>query len=500
MIAPTTVQIEQAVADGLSVTIQKLLTSTTDPGLPLNFNEQDDPNVPVGQSWVNAPVIQELNYPQRSIRAWQLSVFLKEGVSLGEKMVLFWHNHFVTADANTAKLTYQYVQLLRRHALGNFRTLVEEITVNPLMLYYLNGNENHKNAPNENYARELLELFTIGKGELVAPGDYTNYTEEDIKQIARALTGWRIDFANLVLAGEAPPALFRLNRHDTESKTLSHRFGNAVIDNLGDQEYKKVIEIILEQQEVSRFMVRNIYRWFVYYHIDNEIETNVIEPLADIFRDNDYNISPVLEALLGSEHFYHENAIGAMIKSPVEFTASLIKPLEVTSEFNLAQSYQLWNALHNINKAMQQDVFTPPDVAGWKAYYQDPVFYRNWINSVTLLVRKALADGMVAVKIEGFDRPWGFDVLKITDGIPAATDPNQLIAWLTNLLLPYPLTAEQNAFLKEALIPGLPDFEWTVEYGQYLNNPDDDAIRMSVENRLRSLFLSILALPEFQLQ
>src|SRR4030095_5436963 len=105
-----------------------------------------------------------------------------------------------------------------------------------MMLEYLNGNENNKNAPNENYARELLELFTIGKGIQAGPGDYTNYTEEDIKEIARALTGWIIDFQGLNGAGPIPPAIFRPNRHDTGTKTLSHRFGNAVITNLNDQE------------------------------------------------------------------------------------------------------------------------------------------------------------------------------------------------------------------------------------------------------------------------
>src|SRR5688572_10041187 len=318
MIAPNADQIAQAVADGMEVTIQKLFATSPAPDPPINYNEPDDHNVPIGETWINAAIAPDLNYPQRSIRGWQMSLQLSEGVSLREKMVLFWHNHFVTGVTNIPKLTYQYVKLLRDNAFGNFRTLVEEITVNPLMLEYLNGNENNKNAPNENYARELLELFTIGKGEQAGPGDYTNYTEEDIKEIARALTGWVIDFSKYALAGDLPPAIFRPNRHDTESKTLSHRFGNAVIDNLGDQEYKKVIDIILARDEVSRFMARNIYRWFVYYNIDAEIESSVIEPLAEIFRNENYEIVPVVAALLSSEHFYHENAIGAMIKSPVD--------------------------------------------------------------------------------------------------------------------------------------------------------------------------------------
>jgi uncharacterized protein (DUF1800 family) len=500
MIAPNANQIAEAVEDGLDLTLQKLWSPSPDPGLPINYNEQNDPNVPIGSSWVNAPITPNLNYPQRSVRAWQFSLFLSEGVSLKEKMTLFWHNHFVTGNAPTAKLTYQYIKFLRDNAFGNFRTLVEGITVNPLMLDFLNGNESNKNAPNENYARELLELFTIGKGIQAGPGDYTNYTEEDIKEIARALTGWVTDFQGLQGAGDIPPAIFRLNRHDTGTKTLSHRFGNAVITNLADQEYKKVIDIILAQDEVSRFMARNLYRWFVYYNIDDEIESTVIEPLAEIIRLENYEIQPAVNALLSSEHFYHENAIGAMIKSPVDFTASVIKPFNVEIDFTLNQTYQLWLALHGLNTALQQDIFNPPDVAGWKAYYQEPIFYRNWINSVTLTIRRALTDGMAAGQIDVFMRPWGIDVLKVVSEIPNALDPNQMIQALVDLVLPYQLTDDQLLYLKEVLIPGLPDFEWTVEYGQYLNNPQDDAIRMAVENRLRLLFLALLSLPEFQLQ
>ena len=500
MIAPNAQQIAEAVTDGLELTLEKLFSPAPDPGFPLNYNEPDDPNVPIGSTWINAAITPNLNYPQRSIRAWQMSLFLNEGVSLREKMVLFWHNHFVTGQTNVAKLTYQYVKLLRDNAFGNFRTLVEEITVNPLMLEYLNGNENNKNAPNENYARELLELFTIGKGPQAGPGDYTNYTEEDIKEIARALTGWTINFPALAAAGDIPPAVFRPNRHDTGSKTLSSRLGNAVITNLADQEYKKVIDIILAQEEVSRFMARNLYRWFVYYHIDGDIEANVIEPLAEIIRLENYEMKPAVEALLSSEHFYHENAIGAMIKSPVDFTASVIKPFNVEINFNLNQTYSLWLALHGLNQALQQDVYNPPDVAGWKAYYQDPIFYRSWINSVTITIRRALTDGMAVGQIDVFGRPWGIDVLKVVEGIPNSLDPNLMIQGLVDLVLPYPLTDTQLAYLKEALIPGLPDFEWTIEYGLYLNNPQDDTIKMAVENRLRALFIALLALPEFQLQ
>lgn len=500
MFAPNAAQIAQAVSDGLALTIEKLFTPAPDPGLPLNYNYPDDPNVPVGESWVYTPIIQNANYSQRSIRAWQFGLVLNEGVSLREKMVLFWHNHFVTADSPHGKFIYQYIDLLRKNAFGNFRALVKEVTVNSLMLRYLNGNESNKDAPNENYARELLELFTIGKGVQAGPGDYTNYTEQDIKEIARALTGWIVDYPGFNSAGPHPPALFRVNRHDTGTKTLSDRFNNAVIINQGAEEYKAVVDIILDQEETSRFLARKLYRWFVYYHIDEDIEANVISPLAEVMRQENYEMQPVITALLSSEHFYHENAIGCMIKSPVDFTASCIKTFEAEISFNLTQTYTLWFALHGLNATLQQDVFTPPSVAGWKAYYQDPIFYRNWINSVTLPIRRLMTDGMAIGQIPLFDRAWGIDVLKIVDRIPNAPDPNAVIAALVSLALPWPLTQVQLDYLKEVLIPGLPDFEWTVEYGAYTLDPTNDAKRLAVENRLRALFMALLALPEFQLQ
>lgn len=500
MFAPNAKQIDGAVQDGMTLTIEKLFSPTPEPELPINYDNMNDPNVPIGESWVYAAITPNLQYAQRSIRAWQFGLVLNEGANLLQKMILFWHNHFVTADAFSAKLIFQYVQLLRQHAFGNFKTLTKEMTVNPLMLRYLNGNENNKNAPNENYARELLELFTIGKGVQAGPGDYTNYTEGDIKEIARALTGWTIDFQGFLDAGPHPPANFRINRHDTGVKNLSHRFNNAVINNQGPDEYKTVVDIIFDQEEVSRFMARKLYRWFVYYHIDADIETNVIEPLAAIMRAENYEIRPVLTALLSSEHFYHENAIGCMIKSPVDFTASIIKTFEVDFPFNERQTYTLWFGLHGLNATLQQDVFEPPSVAGWKAYYQDPIFYRNWINSVTLPVRRFASDGMATGQIPIFDRPWGIDVIKVVDQIPLATDPNAMIEALVDLMLPWPLTEAQLIYLKDILIPGLPDFEWTVEYGAYLNDPTDDAKKMAVENRLRALFTALMGLPEFQLQ
>jgi hypothetical protein len=500
MFGPTIQQIDQAANEGLEATLDRLLADQPAPQLPINYDNNNDPNVPIGESWVYAPIVPMLNYSQRSLRAWQVGLFLNEGVSLREKMVLFWHNHFVVADAPHAKFLYQYVELLRNQALGNFRQLAKDVTVNSMMLLYLNGAQNNKNAPNENYARELLELFTIGKGPQAGPGDYTHYTEEDIKEIARALTGWTVDFAGFNAAGPHPAAIFRPNRHDTGTKQLSHRFNNTVINNENENEYKRVVDIILAQEETARFIARKLYRWFVYYYIDEAIEANVIEPLAAILRDNDYDIKPALRALLSSDHFYQENAIGCQIKSPVDFTANVAKSLGIQYPASINLQYVIWQNLHALNATLQQDMFAPPSVAGWKAYYQEPVFYRNWISSVTLPVRSLLLNAVASGQFVVFGQRLGVDVLGIVANIPDAEYPDQMIRGLCEIYLPYPLTDEQYAYLKENLIPGLPDFEWTVEYGLYLNEPDNATYKTAVENRLRALFIALLNLPEYQLQ
>ncbi len=198
---------------------------------------------------------------------------------LREKMALFWHNHFVT-ESRTYRLApyaYQYLTLLRTHALGNFRTFVREIGLTPAMLIYLNGTQNRAGNPNENYARELLELFTMGIG---------HYTQQDIQEIARALTGWVVEHATL--SSRFVPARF-----DNGRKTI---FGQT--DYFG---YDDVIDLTLQERarETALFICRKLYRFFVY----NEPDEAIVAQLADTFQEHDFEIAPVVEQLLSSAPF-----------------------------------------------------------------------------------------------------------------------------------------------------------------------------------------------------
>jgi uncharacterized protein (DUF1800 family) len=377
---------------------------------------------------------------------------------------------------------------------------VKDITIDPAILRYLNGNQNTKVAPNENYARELLELFTIGKGPQVGPGDYTNYTEQDVAEIAKVLTGWvDVGYFSInpaVTVGSA----FVPNRHDNSTKQLSYRFNNAVIAPAGVNEYQNLIDVIFQQDEVARFICRKLYRWFVYYAIDETIETEVIDAMAQVMIDNDYEIRPVLEALFKSEHFFDALSIGPMIKNPVDFILSSTKSLDVQVPAQLGAQYRAWIKMAEPLVVLQMQVFNPPEVAGWKAYYQSPSYYRNWINSVTLPFRMLITDALSIVGIEiGGNNFLKIDVLQLVATLDDPTDPNKLIDELSVILFPQPITANQKVYLKNVLIPGLPDFEWTVEYLDYLADPTNAALAGAVEFKLRLLLRSMMNMPEFYL-
>ena len=176
---------------GLDVAMDLIFATQPVPPPPVNPNFTDDPNTPIGETWVDKAVTPNVTglqgFRDQSLRSWTLNLIRTEGINIQEKMVLFWHNHFPTADLNDSRYVYKYSTLLRQFALGNFKELTKQMTLEPAMLRYLNGRENTAASPNENYARELLELFTIGKGPLAGPSDYTNYTEQDVVEMAKVL-------------------------------------------------------------------------------------------------------------------------------------------------------------------------------------------------------------------------------------------------------------------------------------------------------------------------
>lgn len=496
--AQTRENIEQSVNEGLELTLDRLFEPKPEADLPVHYQFENDSNAPLGETWVNKPTNPEinnlLNARRRSLRAWFIGLMKNGGVSLHGKMMLFWHEHFALGDINRAQYLFHYLNIFERHSLGNFKTITEEITINPAMLIFLNGDENTKESPNENYARELLELFTIGRGDDLGDGDYTNYTEQDVFAIARALTGYR-QFTNA--QGEVG-GLFIENRHDTDIKELSHRFENQIIENGGDQEYKTVIDIIFQKQEVARFISRQLHIWFVGADINEQVEANIIEPMSQIIFDNNFEIAPALRTLLRSDYFNSTERHGCMINSPIDYLFKLMNVMEVDSPNDLIEQYQEWNTISLASSDQGIFVTEIPSVAGWKAYYQAPLFYKFWISSVTLTTRETIIDRF----IQGFNNggnTFKFELIDFVASIENAADPNILISSLSDSLMVIGLSQNQIDSLKIILTNDIGDFVWTNDYEAFLDDPTDNGKRQIIENRLKGLFTSLLKMPEFYL-
>ncbi len=264
---------------------------------------------------------------------------------LREKMTLFWANHFVCEDKNVL-FAQRYNNLLREHALGDFRSFIKAISKEPAMLRYLNNKQNKKKSPNENFARELMELFTLGQG---------NYTEQDIKESARAFTGYNHNFKG--------DFKLRKRQHDEGEKTFLGQTGNFNGDD--------IIDIILEQKQCARFICEKIYRYFV----NETINTNHINKMISVFYPK-YNIEDLMRFVLTSNWFYNEENIGSKIKSPIELLVGIHKTVPYTLLKN-KQSILL-------QKLLGQILLRPPNVAGWKGG-------RIWIDSNTIVTRLRLA-------------------------------------------------------------------------------------------------------------
>ncbi len=509
--------VRQAATDGLDAVMQQLFQlPALLPPPPVYINFSDDPCADNGTTWVQAPFRPNVTGMRAnrdlSLKSWTLQLIHREGVNIREKMVLFWHNHFPVADVNDTRAVYNYSQLVRNYAVGNFRELTKEMTINPAMLQYLNGNDNTAASPNENYARELLELFTIGKGPLVGPGDYTNYTEQDVVEMAKVLTGWRDTATPPVLdpPNDCPiqtvQGTFFNNRHNATTKQLSARFNDVQIPNMGNQEYAHLIDIIFSKDECARFICRKLYRWFVYYEIPQLIEDEVIAPMAQILVDNDYVIQPALEALLRSEHFFDILNVGPMIKNPVDFVMGVVKNFAVdtvnASDMAQLQVYQVLMG-QRINR-MQMPYYDPPSVAGWKAYYQEPVFYRHWISSVTLRERQTYTDNMLGNGIQYTDlanaqKAFKIDSLIVLNSLDAPESADAVIDELVSFLFPQPITANQHSSLKADLLGTQNDAGWTTLYNNYLSDPTNTNVSNNLKNRMNNLLKAMLKMPEFYL-
>ncbi len=458
-----------------------------------------DTNIALGQTWVNDPNNDGTIASRRraSFKKWWMGEMLNQDRTIREKMTMFWHNHFATEsnDIGNAQYIYKHHNYLRANALGNFKTMVRGITLDPAMLAYLNGQLNTVTAPDENYGRELQELFCVGK-DGGAP-----FTENDVKAVSRVLTGWRNNSTTF-------NSYFTSSRHDSTNKTFSSFYNNTVIQGrtgttAGDLELDDLLNMIFATNEVAEHICRKIYRWFVYYEIDATTETNVIVPLAAIFRSNNYNIKPVLETLFKSEHFFDILNQGCYIKSPIDLAVGLCRELNVTFPVttDYISNYGLWNWLIGYGTTMNQSIGDPPDVAGWKAYYQVPQFYEIWINSDTLPKRNQFTDTMMLTGYTFNTKKIIVDGAEYAKTLSNAGNPNILIDDLIKYLFRMDLTtASKNQIKKDILLAGQSqDYYWTDVWTLFINNPSNTANATLARNRVRDLIKYLMNLSEYQL-
>jgi uncharacterized protein (DUF1800 family) len=278
----------------------------------------------------------------RNLNLYWLHEMVNSKAQLREKMAFFWHGHFACRNLN---IFYQQdlLDIIRRNALGNFADLLKEVSQSAAMLNFLNNQQNRKDHPNENFAREVMELFTLGRG---------NYTEHDIKEAARAFTGW----------GSNPKGefVFRKFQHDYGSKTVLGKSGNF--------DGNEVLDILLDQKQTAKFITQKVYKFFV----NEQIDTKKTEWLADRFFKNNYDISKLLEDIFTSEWFYEEKNVGAKIKSPIELMAGIQRMLPMKLENE--------EALLLLQRVLGQLLFYPPNVSGWPGG-------KTWIDSSSLMMR-----------------------------------------------------------------------------------------------------------------
>jgi uncharacterized protein (DUF1800 family) len=507
----------------------------------VNYPALDANGIAYGADWTNNPspyvsavqdgLQQTSNYYRiEGLRRWLFGQALNQDITIREKMVWFWY-HFIPIDfeaidnssnsrisQNSARIDYSYFKMFRDGCLGNFKTLIKNVAKHPCMMFYLNNQANTATAPDENFARELMELFTLGKDPA------SQYTQADVVEAAKVLTGWRV----LNLSTATPTTTYDPTKHKTGNKTFSSFFSSQVITapttaatttaTTMDAEFNALIDMIFNKSlVVSQYVCRRLYRYFVYYDIDANIEANVIVPLAQTFVASNWDILPVLQQLFKSEHFYDMANRGVYIKTPFDFIVGTAKMFNlnhnVSDQTNYEAQYRLW-ADFNDGRClpMEQRMGSIPNVSGWNAFYQTPSFHEYWINTNTIQKRFSFLSDIFS----GYTRTYSntnpintlatiikVDVLAYVQQFPANTilNPNLLVAECIKYLLPMELSQAQRDTIKQQtlLYQQVTDSYWTTAWNNYIGAPTNTTYKNLVTDRVKNLLYTIIQLAEFQL-
>jgi uncharacterized protein (DUF1800 family) len=370
-------------------------------------------------------------------KLWWFNRMLLTGRPLQEKVTLFWHNHFATANAKVgdAVLMLQQIQLFRNSGLGNFESLLQHVTRDPAMLIWLDNRTNRKAAPNENYAREVMELFTVGIG---------NYTDEDVKQAARAFTGYSLNSDRQFV--------FAPNQHDTGDKPFLGETKNWDADD--------ILATLVRHPATARNLSSKLFKYFVH---DNP-ESATLDRLASTFTSSGFNVRALLRDLFSGPEFLSPAAYHAQIKQPVDYVIGSLKALETQN---------IGPDVTQLLRRMGQDLLNPPDVSGWKGG-------ATWVNATTLLERFNFANRLAIARES--DKPYFTDVGSQVQA-HGLTDVGPLVDYYVALLVDRDASPEARTALSDYLQDGGP-FAL------------DDA---STDRKVRGLIHLTMSLPSFQL-
>ena len=454
-----------------------------------------------------------------STYAFFIERFYNQNTSIHWKLFLFLHNLIPSKDGPGGyKGFFGYLKVIFDSCFEDYRKTIYDITVNSSMLSYLNLGLSRKETPDENYAREVQELFTVGKRP------FSKYTEEDVREVARALVGWRIDWDSWMKEGLVTSSFNQWN-HDTDDKYFSEFYGNKIIRGRegedGAKELDDVIEMIFNTEESAIYLSSRLYQFFVYHDISGAVEENIIKPMAKVMRENNFSLIEPLKLLLRSEHFFDVSFYNSMIKSPQDFVFGMLKEFDM---FNgVIQNYQQQqNGNDNytpperlINPISRWYYFSdqirwntsrlgmhlgnPPSVSGWPAYYQAPVYDLFWINSMTIQDR---------VNFTQLATQWGLwmqdgnhltlDRVKYILTYQSVDNLDALIQELANRFLGGDVPLKTKDRIKQNVLNGVNESYWTDAVNDYKNNPTPNK-KNNLNWRIQELLSKLFQLGEINL-
>ena len=463
MFGPKYPEIKTASEDSMENAVSSILTTIDLPEPPGDWVDEPAPQWDTLTEEEVQELIEQYNEWMWDMGYWWMKGMMRNSVNIHEMMALFWHNYFATAQSKVfyPQAMYQQNSIFREYGLGSFKVLLRQITFGPAMMIWLDIHRSTRDEPNENFARELLELFTMG---------VDNYLQDDIVEASRAFTGYVTNGVdtNYNFVNNTGTGWWWEEWHDFEEKTFLGQTGNWNGDD--------IINIIMEQDDTAVHICTRLYKWFVYQNVDE----TVVNEMADVLRTNDYNISTALEFLFMTEHFFDENFRGADIQNPLTLLQGLIRKCGL-EEFDFSSEY----FVHS-QEFLGMLPLEPPDVSGWPGY-------RSWINSITLPVRKLQASSVITGQ-----SPWGqFDFITDVRALAQSMyDPDeegyaseQIVRKLGFLFFGNPLSENLEVRMLSVLLDGAEPYDWSI------NVPPGD----SQWGRMRDLMIYIMRLPEFQL-